>query len=310
MNMKKLIVTLLSMMLLSTFMFSFSDSAEAIQGCNSLGFSSTSQHVLFGRPLLRVAEQPTTNNLVIRNIYELNNNGVTKFANWVGYFLDGSTFGSMRDAEYATDGCLNPDLTLEATPDDENDFDLANAAGYELIPLAPNATFAASPHWSDTQLYSNIVPMHRDLVDAWHQLERDIEDFVSRGNDAYVLTGPVYRADVPRLPRANEDHTVPSGYWKIVYVFVDPEEDEDDEEELPNRISYTAYLLDQSGCLSQSESDRVTCNSINQNYTRSPIRIVDIEGFTRWDFFSEMDNSAEFEIERVNGLLDLIEEED
>ena len=308
--MKKLASVVLSLTLLSSLFFSISEPVTALQACNALGSTQDSNQLLFGRPILRVADQPTTNTLVVRSIYELSNNGLTKFANWVGYFLDGSTFGASRDAAYATDGCLNPDFTLEATPEDENDFDLANAAGYELVPLAPNATFAGSPRWADTQLYSNIVPMHRDLVEAWHDLERDVRNYVSQGNDVYVLTGTVYRSDVPRLPRANEDHTVPSGFWKIIYEFVDPEEDEDDEEELPNRIRYTAYLLDQSGCLSQSESERTTCNSINQRYDRSPIRIVDIEGFTRWDFFHEMDNSAEFEVERMFGLLDLVPDEE
>jgi len=294
-------LSVFSLIVISLFVYS----SKGLQSCNALDTDATSEQLLFGRPILRVASQPATNKLIVREIYELSNNGETKFADWVAYYLDGSSFGNELEAAFATDGCLSEDHTLEATPEDEDDFMLSTSAGYIPTPLAPNTTFAMSEHWQDTQLYSNIVPMHRDLTEAWHELEADIRDYVLRENPVYVITGTAYREEVPRLPRANEDHQVPSGFWKVVYE-LDPAEEEDEFD----TIRYYAVFLDQTGCLSQIESERVTCNSLNQNYTRNPIRIVDIESFTRWDLFNEMENAEEFRVERVFGSLDLTEPKD
>jgi len=30
------------------------------------------------------------------------------------------------------------------------------------------------------------------------------------------MTGPLYESPMPPLPQADEDHVVPSGYWKII----------------------------------------------------------------------------------------------
>ena len=32
------------------------------------------------------------------------------------------------------------------------------------------------------------------------------------------MTGPLYERDMADLPKANEEHKVPSGYWKVVIV--------------------------------------------------------------------------------------------
>ncbi len=61
----------------------------------------------------------------------------------------------------------------------------------------------------------------------------------------YGLTGPLYERRMPSLPRANEGHRVPSGYWKIrairdgftttvaAFIF---------EQETPRHAKYCAHL--------------------------------------------------------------------
>ena len=38
------------------------------------------------------------------------------------------------------------------------------------------------------------------------------------------MTGTLYEMDMEILPGADEDHEIPSGYWKIVVYQADPEE--------------------------------------------------------------------------------------
>ena len=49
----------------------------------------------------------------------------------------------------------------------------------------------------------------------------------------YVVTGPLYERDMPPLPKADESHRVPSGYWKIVAIETDGD------------IKIAAFIFDQ-----------------------------------------------------------------
>jgi len=43
-----------------------------------------------------------------------------------------------------------------------------------------------------------------------------VRDYVRRWETVWVMTGPLYESPMPPLPHADEDHVVPSGYWKII----------------------------------------------------------------------------------------------
>ena len=36
------------------------------------------------------------------------------------------------------------------------------------------------------------------------------------GHIVYVITGPLYEKEMPKLPGADEEHRIPSGYFKII----------------------------------------------------------------------------------------------
>ena len=297
---RKLLTTIFTILLLTSTLNIAP--AVGLQACNALPFSDESDHILFGRPVLRVnaADAPTTIDLLIRNTYELRNHGDNKFADWVAYFLDGSTFGEVDPEEeinYGNDLCINPNRTLEADPSDADDFSNSDSAGYLRGHLASNLTFAGTPSGSDLNLYSNIVPMHEGIVDAWNEFEQVVRDFVIREETSiYVIAGPAYRVNMPNLPGADEDHRVPSGYWKFVYLLLN---------DSPDSLRYRGIWLDQSGCLSEDEDVVQTCVDKNNDWRNNPIRWVDVEGFTRFDFLTHMNNTSEQRVERLQGFLEL-----
>jgi DNA/RNA endonuclease G (NUC1) len=46
-----------------------------------------------------------------------------------------------------------------------------------------------------------------------------VRDLVDRYKTVWVITGTLYEDDTtPQLPNAGDDHTVLSGFWKIVLV--------------------------------------------------------------------------------------------
>ena len=300
--MRKFLIVVLAIAFLSSSVNI--QSATGLQACNALPFSEDSEHILFGRPVLRVnpADAPTTIDLIIRNHYEFRNHGDNKFADWTGYFLDGSTFGVVDEEEeinFGNDLCISPDRTLEADPSNVDDFANADSVGYVRAHLASNVTFAGTPSASDLNLYSNIVPMHEGIVDAWNEFEQVIRDFVVREETSiYVLAGPAYRLDMPSLPGADEDHLVPSGYWKFAYLLLN---------DSPDSFRYRGIWLDQSGCLSEDEDVVQTCRDKNADWRNNPIRWVDVQGFTRLDFLTQMNNTSEQRVERLQGFLELEE---
>ena len=80
------------------------------------------------------------------------------------------------------------------------------------------AAFANTVYWRDTNYLSNITPQKKELNQGpWKALEEAVRDLAYEQEEIYVITGPLYEgSDLMSLPEADEQHTVPSGYWKII----------------------------------------------------------------------------------------------
>ena len=160
---------------------------------------------------------PQTNDLIIRDIYILSSNDDTKLSDWASYRITANTIGSSKDRIWRADLYLAPEETLEP-----EDYEGANAAlqtdrGHQV----PLASFAGTEHAADTNYLSNITPQKSALNQgAWDRLENAERMLAKREGSpvVYVMTGPVYLREMPALPKADEPHKVPSGYWKIVSI--------------------------------------------------------------------------------------------
>jgi endonuclease G, mitochondrial len=167
-------------------------------------------HCLHGCP----TGAPATNDLVVREIYTLSSNDLTKLADWVAYRITPETIGPSGSRAWAADGWLDPEETLEPA-----DYEGAPAAlridrGHQ----APLAAFSGTPYAADTNILSNITPQAAALNQAsWQRLEARETAWVGRERKPlFVLTGPLYEGRVTTLPQADEVHRLPTGYWKVI----------------------------------------------------------------------------------------------
>ena len=171
------------------------------------------KHFFYGYP----AGTPSTNDLIVRDIYALSSNDETKFADWVAYRLDKETVIGNADQSrnYRPDPWLMSEETLEKNDyKDAHDF-LKTDRGHQ----APLASFKGTDDWAETNFLSNITPQKTDLNQGpWKILEEKVRDLVRANNTVYVMTGPLYEQDMNPLPKADEPHKVPSGYWKIILI--------------------------------------------------------------------------------------------
>ena len=167
-------------------------------------------HLPYGVP----AGTPDTNILVIREIYALSANPATKFADWVAYRLDRATVTG--DARTGRDWSADPWLPDTATLEPDDFRDAFAKRGTDRGHQAPLGSFKGTDHWQTTNYLSNITPQRSALNQGpWNALEEQ-ERVLAREMTIYVVTGPLYEQPMPELPTADETHTVPSGYWKII----------------------------------------------------------------------------------------------
>lgn len=197
-------------------------------------------------------------NTIERSIYTLKNNRYTKFADWVVYHVTtNSMSGPSRSRSWKADPDLYSHYTLE--PSDYTDaYATINTDRGHQVPLA---SFSNTADWKLTNLLSNITPQSSALNQGpWVRLETAVRNHVSNGNDLYVVTGPLYEYYFAELPQANEAHTIPSGYFKIVM------------EQSGSTIKGSAFIMDQSA----SRSDNF-CNtevSIDEVESRAGINVM------------------------------------
>ncbi len=167
-------------------------------------------HCLHGCPL----GAADIDDIIVREIYTLASNDLTKMADWVAYRVTPSSIGPSGERKWSADPWLAPEETLEPGDYDGASATLAVDRGHQ----APLAGQSGTPFASDTNFLSNITPQGAALnKGAWQRLEARENDLASTADIAvYVLTGPLFERVIPPLPGADERHRVPSGYWKVI----------------------------------------------------------------------------------------------
>ena len=158
---------------------------------------------------------PETNDLVFHHIYALSNNPTTKFADWVAYEVSPENYGVTPGRNWKSDPLIDDDETLE-----ESDYkgvyssELEADKGHQV----PLAAFAGNQYWYEVNYLSNITPQDKHLNEGpWEELESAVREAATYTEPLYVISGPVYERKMANMPNADETHTVPSGYYKIVY---------------------------------------------------------------------------------------------
>ena len=134
------------------------------------------------------AGAPAKNDLVVREIYALSNNGDRKFADWVAYGVTRETIGrsDSLDREWKNDDLLEPGETLEGEEADaeegENDFGDA----YRRIRTDRHDFRTGFPYVTSIPPIPSLRPPSSRL-----QLPRDVPfSHQARGTANSALTGP------------------------------------------------------------------------------------------------------------------------
>jgi len=216
---------------------------------------------------------PVSNDLIIRDIYAMSNNDETKLADWVAYRLTmHEVLGELEvERKWRKDGWLAASETLEP----RSDYTGSNKAikvdrGHQ----APLASFKGSRFASQSNLLSNITPQKAALNQGpWKHLEEAVRDLVRTGKTVHVITGPLYERKMPQLPKADETHKIPSGYWKIIVMLGER-----------NGFEAAAFIMDQ-------ESGR------KDAIISKLVAINEVEKRSGLDFLWELEDSEEESIE-------------
>jgi endonuclease G len=227
------------------------------------------KHFIYGLP----TGTPSTNNLIIRDIYALSSNDETKFADWVAYRLDKETVtGNVKTKRnWKPDPSLEDNETLEPADYKDANRVLKTDRGHQ----APLAAFKGTDSWQETNYLSNITPQKSNLNQgAWKKLESKVRKLAKDGNTVYVMTGTLYEKDMPQLPKADEPHKVPSGYWKIVIVLG----------KTIDSIKIASFIFNQD----TPRSDKIISHLVTIN---------DIEERSGLDFLRELEDEIEEEVE-------------
>lgn len=192
---------------------------------------------------------------IIRNVYTLNNNSSTKFANWVAYKVTKDSHASGRSRNWARDPGLPASDTLAPTAYSGAYGQLAVDRGHQ----APLSSLAGHDDWRALNYLSNITPQKSALNrGAWSRLEAQERLLANRPEvtAVYTVTGPLFEYDIAALP-ADESIQIPSGYWKVIFIGTSPDDGQ-----------YSAFLMDQDIATSAKFCDyQVTVKDIEEKTT-------------------------------------------
>ena len=158
---------------------------------------------------------PETDVIVAREDYCIAVNPTHKFADWIAYHLK---------PEQVTGDAIG-DYQLKNDPDlaDENVLEKADYVGaYQALRmdrghLAPLSVFRAVENPDAISYLGNVVPQAVTINrGVWRVLEARERNLALQNADLYVMTGTLYQKPMDSLPNADEDHVVPSGFWKLI----------------------------------------------------------------------------------------------
>ncbi|HDL7653949.1 TPA: DNA/RNA non-specific endonuclease [Yersinia enterocolitica] len=182
---------------------------------------------------------------IIRNVYTLNNNSSTKFANWVAYKVTEDSQASGRSRYWMQEPNLPVSDTLAPTAYSGAYGQLALDRGHQ----APLSSLAGHDDWRALNYLSNITPQKAALNrGAWARLE-DQERQLANGAEVtavYSVTGPLFENDVATLP-ADESVQIPSGYWKVIFIGTSPDQGQHAaflmEQDIPRSAKFCDYQV-------------------------------------------------------------------
>ena len=163
-----------------------------------------------------------TDILLLHDIFVISFNLEKKFPSWTAYKLSPAlVWGKLKaERKYTADPLLSFGSSLSYKNwTGASNCDGRVKQGYDKAHLAPLGSFKSSPFAYQAQYLTNIMPQRRNLNQGpWKILEEKVRAFVKKGNEAQILTGPLYRKKIAPCWKAVQGKItqVPSHYWKLI----------------------------------------------------------------------------------------------
>ena len=224
-------------------------------------------HCLSGCPV----GAPATNDTIVREIYTLSSNDITKMADWVAYRITPASIGTSETRNWQPD----PALSSEERLTEDHYVGAPTTLHIDRGHQAPLAAFSGTPVADETNILSNITPQASALNQGpWQRLEGRERELTRQSNGpVYVLTGPLFERMMRPLPAGPALHRVPSGYWKIIAL-------------ADGRT--TAFIMDQN-------------TPRNANYCDLRVSLMDAQLRSRLIFFPELEAPPAGELDAALG---------
>lgn len=171
---------------------------------------------------------------------------------------------------------FRPDPLIKQNMSDSIDY---WNSGYDRGHMAASADFKWNRRaLSESYYYSNIIPQNPGLnQNTWNKLEMQVREWAIDNTELIVVTGPVLRDNLPKIPQGSFKVSIPEYVFKIVLDYYPP------------AYKAIAFLYPNKDVPYELEKHVVSVDSI--------------EKLTGIDFFPKLEDSLENVLEAENSLL-------
>lgn len=170
---------------------------------------------------------------------------------------------------------FRPDPFIKQNMSDSTDY---WNSGYDRGHMAASADFKWNRKaLSESYFYSNIIPQNPQLnQNAWNKLEMQVREWAIDNSELIVVTGPVLKENLPKIPQGSFKVSIPEYIYKIVLDYYPPS------------YKAIAFLYPNKDVPYELEKHVVSIDSIEQ--------------LTGIDFFPKLEDSLENRVEAENSL--------
>lgn len=182
-----------------------------------------SKHWPVELPLKNLKEYP----FISHHLFTFQFDPNKKFPVFIAYHLSPQiVWGSLKaKRDYKLDPFVKDGLSYSDYKGASNCDKKGRSFGYDKGHLAPLGSFKASVYAYEAQYMSNIVPQKGNLNQGpWRRFEEKVRDFVRKGNEIYILTGPLYPKEREKIAPCwksaqSKIKEIPSAYFKLALDF-------------------------------------------------------------------------------------------
>jgi len=208
--------------------------------------------------------------IVNHTAYTICYNSKNKIPDWVAYELTQEELGDVKRKGKS----FQEDDTVDQPQADNNDY---KGSGYTRGHMAPSADFSSTEQlmW-ETFYFTNCCPQTEKLNNGdWQTLEKEVRSWAKEFGKIYVVTGPIIIGE--GLGTIGENKVViPDAFFKVLLI------------EQENDYHSIGFVM--------------ANNNDKQPMAKSAASINEIEEITGFDFFPQLDDAIEEDVEQQYDL--------